>query len=835
MGSVIRYADYNLTELNPSEIPEEIPVIPLRNAVVLPGVLLPVFIGRTDTIDLVEKFGSPGTLVGLFTQKTSNDDQITFDKLHSVGAIGEIHRILPLGDGGYQVFLQGVQKVKLTEILRFKPHLIGRVEPVYEVQDTNEREVKEFRSLVLRYVELHPNIPDDINAFIKRIKNPSSLANQLIFFGHKDIKEKIRLMKINSVAAKIRMLRDQILEDIQRLTMERELREKVEKDASRMQKEFYLRKQMETIRRELGENDDDETNELEQNLKAKNLPAHIQKAVDKELRRLRRAQEGPHGGGQEAVQLRNWLELVLELPWHPINAEKTELSLKKAARILDEDHEGLTEVKEKILEYLAMEKQTGGSKAAILCLVGPPGVGKTSLARSIARAMNRPVVRAALGGVRDEAEIRGHRRTYVGALPGKILSSMKKAETTDPVFLLDEIDKTTVSHHGDPSAALLEVLDPEQNHAFEDHYLGHPYDLSGVLFIATANSQDAIPAPLLDRMEIVKISGYTQSEKKEIARKHLIPEILDQMKLPHDRFVITDDALDTLIFSYTREAGVRSLKRMLQSLIRKALRKMMEESEPDGDAAASVKQKNKPIKYKKHVFKSADVTRMLGRIRYIPESGEEYPVPGIAVGLAWTPVGGEILYVEATSYPGQGHLKLSGHLGDVMKESAGAALSFIRSHAADFGIDPDLFKNSDIHIHIPGGAIPKDGPSAGVTILSALVSLFTDKRVAPDLAMTGEISLRGRILPVGGIKEKVLAAMAAGIHTVYLPEKNRADFEEIPPHISGNIKPVYFRDMIEIVREAVPGSVITPPVRMLPARKGKNQSAGVSKSASKRD
>lgn len=861
MSSVIRYADQNLTEIDLKDVPREVPVIPLRNAVVLPGVLLPIFVGRTESVNLVEAVAKPGTLVALFTQKSPADETVAQKDLYTSGTLAEIHRIIPMGEGGYQVLMQGIQKIELLKLLQTEPYLRAQITPLGEIQDIEENDFREFQEHVVRFVTTHPGIPDEITGFVKRLKNPSALANQIVFFSQREIAEKVSFLRVSSVAEKIRQLQDQLIEDTNQMKMEKEVREKVEEDANKMQRDFYLRKQMETIRKELGESDDDDTDELESQLAEKILPEHMRKAVDKELKRLRRVQEGPHGGGMEAGQIRNWLELIVELPWE--NPARRDISLTRAEKVLNEDHEGLEEVKKRIIEYLAVEKQTGGGKAPILCLVGPPGVGKTSLASSIARAVDRPLVRSALGGVRDEAEIRGHRRTYVGALPGKVLSAMKKAETRDPVFLLDEIDKTGSSYHGDPSAALLEVLDPEQNHSFEDHYLAHPYDLSRVLFICTANNLDSIPLPLLDRMEVVVLSGYTLAEKQAIAKNHLIPRILKDLKMESDQITLTDAGLEKVITAHTREAGVRSLKRKLESLARKAVRSIMEDLEQKAldqeadstattgpgiekfrEAAATIDHgvvsvspqvvsdvapqeipanthpdllksgQAKPedeshVTLKNIVYDLDDVRKHLGRDRFHRDLQENTGIPGVATGLAWTPVGGDILFIEAMSYPGKGELKLSGQLGDVMKESALAALSFLRSHSATLNIDPEKIGKQDIHIHVPSGAIPKDGPSAGVTMLSALGSLFTGAPIQDNLAMTGEISLRGRVLPVGGIKEKILAAKAAGIETVLLPERNRAEYEEIPEHVREGLAVEYYADMMQLLRRTVPGAFRT--------------------------
>lgn len=793
--SIIRYANQDITEISEELIPEETAIIPLRNAVILPGVLLPIFVGRTESVKLIEDIGKPGELVGMFTQIVASDDNLDESNLYHTGCLAEIHRVIPMGEGGFQVTVQGVQKIQLKSITSKEPYLKGKIQPVGEIKDSSEEQFAELQAHVTHFIENHPAIPDDMIGFTKRIKNPSALANQIIFFSQKEISEKIEFLKITSIAKKLGSVQENLIQEINRLKMEKEVRDKVELDTGKIQREFYLRKQLEVIRKELDEDEESESDELEQQLREKWLPEYLRKAVNKDLKRLRKAEEGPHGGGMESSQIRNWLELIVELPWE--DPEEKEINLSKAEKILNEDHEGLEEVKKRILEFLAIEKQTGGSRAPILCLVGPPGVGKTSLARSIARAMDRPFVRAALGGVRDEAEIRGHRRTYIGALPGKIIASMKKGEARDPVFLLDEIDKTGSSSHGDPSAALLEVLDPEQNQHFEDHYLGHPYDLSRVLFVATANSMDSIPLPLQDRMEIVHLSGYTLAEKKAIAKNHLLPEILNQLKFKPDQIQITDSALEKVIVAHTREAGVRSLKRKLESIARKTVRRIIQDSEN------TEKETSDEVKL---LYSESDISDLLGRDRYYHDFKENTGMPGVAIGLAWTPVGGDILYIEAASFSGKGEMKLSGQLGDVMKESAYAAMTFLRSHASEMNIDLTKFQKEDVHIHIPSGAIPKDGPSAGVTLLTALTSLFSDSPVAPDIAMTGEISLRGRVLPVGGIKEKVLAARAAGIATVLLPEKNRPDYEEIPSHVTDGLKAEYYSDMLTILKRTVPGA-----------------------------
>ncbi|MFN3605377.1 MAG: endopeptidase La [Leptonema sp. (in: bacteria)] len=794
---MVKYNDQNINEINSSEISKSVPIIPLRNAVVLPGVVLPIFVGRTESIKIIEEYGKPGSLIGVFTQKDPNIEEIkTIDDIFPIGSLVEIHKVIPMGEGGFQVILQGIQKIQVLELIQQEPYLEGRIEPLYEVKNVTEENLLEIQTYVIRYIENNPAIPNEVTNFIRKITNPSSLVNQVIFFSDKTNEEKIEFLKINNVKEKIEYTKKYLLEATQRLIMEKEIREKIEEDASKLQKEFYLRKQLEAIKKELGESDVTDTDELEKRILEKKLPENVKKTLDKEFKRYKKLVEGPQGGNLESSQIRNWIELVLDLPWNVENSEEEEkhinnlkkIDLNKAQEILDEDHESLEDVKKRILEHLAVEKRTLNFKGPILCLVGPPGVGKTSLAQSIARCLNRPFVRASLGGVRDEAEIRGHRRTYVGAMPGKIITAMKKAESTSPVFLLDEIDKLGISYQGDPASALLEVLDPEQNHTFEDHYLGVPYDLSKVIFIATANTTETIPLPLLDRMEIVMLSGYTLEEKIKIAKKHLIPKIMQQYGLKENEFKISDEILRKIIENYTREAGVRNLKRVLESIARKILLKIEKNDTP----------------FESFEVHSENLKEFLGKEKFHKDIKENIGIPGVAIGLAWTPVGGDILYIETTKYPGKGNLKLSGRLGEVMKESAQLAFTYLRAHAKDLDIPDKLFVEYDYHIHVPSGAVPKDGPSAGITILTALTSLLTNIPITENFAMTGEISLRGSLLPVGGIKEKVLAARSAGIDLVLLPKKNQPDFEVIPEDIRGNLKVEYFSDIMSLLKKVFP-------------------------------
>lgn len=795
MNPMIKYNDQNISEIQPSEVPEIVPVIPLRNAVVFPGVVLPIFVGRSESIKIIENFHKPGSIISVFTQKDPEKEKVeSKEDLFSIGSLVEIHKVIPMGEGGFQVIVQGIQKIQLIELIQEQSYLKAEIKPIYEIKDTTEEDRLEIQTYIIRYIENNPMIPDEVISYVRRIINPSTLVNQVIFFSNKSNEEKIEFLRIQSIKEKIEYTKKHLLDETQRLIMEKELREKVEQDASKLQKEFYLRKQLEAIKKELGESDSSDLDELEKKILEKKLPESVKKVLNKEFQRYKRLVEGPQGGNLEASQIRNWIELVLDLPWNLEEQQEAsfQIDLNLAQEILDADHEGLEEVKKRILEHLAVEKRTKHSKGPILCLVGPPGVGKTSLAESIAKCLHRPLVRASLGGVRDEAEIRGHRRTYVGAMPGKIISAMKKAETTSPVFLLDEIDKLGFSYHGDPASALLEVLDPEQNHTFEDHYLGVPYDLSKVFFVATANSLDTIPLPLLDRMEVVMISGYTLEEKMEIAKKHLIPKIKKQYNLEDNEYRFSDESLKKVIENYTREAGVRNLKRNLESIARKMILRFEKEKQ----------------NFKNYEIKVEDLKEFLGKEKFYKDIKENIGIPGVAIGLAWTPVGGDILYIETTKYKGNGNLKLSGRLGEVMKESAQLAFTYLRSHSKELQIDDSYFTKYDYHIHVPSGAVPKDGPSAGVTILTALTSLLTNIPIKENFAMTGEISIRGKILPVGGIKEKVLAARSAGIDVVFLPMKNQADFEEIPEIIRGELKVIYFSDIMDLLKRVFPSLFI---------------------------
>ncbi len=804
MSKALQYNNQNETEISAGAVPQHAPLIALRNAVVFPSVLLPIFVGRSESIGLIEEAGGIGSLIALFTQRSPKAERISKTSLYTTGTLAEIHRIIPMSEGGYQVFLQGIQKIKLESIIQREPYFKAKIRSLAESKDISLKEAKEFQQRALHYISKHPGMPDEIAFFVKGLDNPSALANQILFFSQKNVEERMRFLKMNKVSEKVRILNQELQEESNRIHMEQEVKLKVEQDTNRIHKEYYLRKQLEVIRKELGEVDEG-SDDLEKQLGQKWLPQYMRAAVDKELRRLRRSQEGGPGATMEAVQIRNWLELVLELPWEP--PAPKEISLLRAGQILDKEHAGLEETKQRILEFLAVEKQTKEGRAPILCLLGPPGVGKTSLALSVAHALQRPYVRAALGGVRDEAEIRGHRRTYVGALPGAIIKAMKKAKSTDPVFLLDEIDKTSHSAHGDPSSALLEVLDPEQNHAFEDHYLGEAYDLSRVFFIATANSIENIPLPLQDRMEIVKLSGYTMSEKSLIAKQHLLSQVAKDLDLAADHIHLTEGALEKLIRNYTREAGVRELKRKLEALVRASLYQILYKEEKTKSSAPLQKApaQNKMQKAPPALCFDVEQTQaILGRELYHQDYKENLGIPGVAVGLAWTPVGGDILFVEAASYDGDAKLRLSGQLGDVMKESAYIALSFLRTHSQKLGISAHIFSKKDVHVHIPSGAIPKDGPSAGLSLLAALSSLFCKQRLSPDIAMTGEISLRGRILAVGGVKEKLLAAKAAGIRKVLLPEKNRTEVEELPAHVRSQLELLYHSSMLEFLEAVLP-------------------------------
>ncbi len=751
----------------PVNLPSElnIPILAIRNTVIFPVLAFPINVGRDKSLEAVERALAGDKLLGIVAQQDAKNEDPDVGELYNTGTVVKILKSVKMPGNKLNVIIQGLARIKVERWEGTDPCLKAQVKVFEEgTESTPELEslMSTMRELAQKIIDLSPHIPSEASFLVRSIDNPGILADIVASNLSIGVEEKQELLETFDTKERMTKVIALLNKEIQVLELSNKIQTEVKGEMDKAQREYFLREQLKAIQKELGEVDDrqEEFEELKKGIKKARMPKDVEKVAFKELKRMSRMSPG----AAEYTVSRTYLDWLIEMPW----ATSTEdlMDVNEAGRILDEDHYGLEKVKQRILEYLAVRKLKRDMKGPILCLVGPPGVGKTSLAKSVARALGRKMVRISLGGVRDEAEIRGHRRTYIGSLPGKILKGIKKAGTNNPVFVLDEIDKLGMDYRGDPSSALLEVLDPEQNDTFMDHYLDVPFDLSKVLFIATANLADPIPGPLRDRMEIIEIPGYTQEEKMKIARQYLLPEALEEHGLTTESLELPDAALRHLIGAYTREAGVRSLKREIAAVSRWTAKEV-----------ASGKQ------HGKLVLTPEKIEEIRGPIHFFAEVAERTSVPGVATGLAWTAAGGDILFIEATKMKGKGAIQLSGSLGDVMKESVGVARSYIRASAADLGIDPDVFDNVDVHVHVPSGAIPKDGPSAGVTMLTAMVSLLTGLKVDPTIAMTGEATLRGAVLPVGGIKEKVLAAHRAGIKTVLLPDKCRKDLVEVPKEI----------------------------------------------------
>ncbi len=754
------------TPRNPGvSVPDELAVLPLRDTVLFPQSVLPLAAGRATSLSLIDDAVRGGELIGVFTQRDPATEDPQAADLHRIGTLAAVHKVLKQPDGTVRLVVQGLVRVRLVEMLQSRPYLRARVEAAAEVGSADDLEsealVRNAATLFRQVVALSPLLPDELAAVIQNVTEPGRLADviaaTLPALGT-DVKQE--LLETGDVKVRLSRLAAILTKEAEVLELGSKIQSQVESEVGKSQREFYLREQLKAIQKELGQTDDrtQELDELRQKVEAAGMTEEAKKEALRELDRLAKM---PPAAAEYTVA-RTYLDWLIALPW---NAETTDnLDIGVARDVLDEDHWGLEKVKDRILEYLAVKTIRPAGKDPILCFVGPPGVGKTSLGRSIARALGRKFHRISLGGMRDEAEIRGHRRTYIGALPGQIIQGLRRAESKNPVFMLDEIDKLGMDFRGDPASALLEVLDPEQNVAFRDHYVDVAFDLSKILFITTANILDPVPPALRDRMEIIELAGYTEEEKIHIAKKHLVPKQLRDHGLAEAPIDWTDDALRLLVRSYTREAGLRSLEREIGAVTRKLAKRRVE-----GHTG--------PIAVTESL-----VGELLGAPKHqLEEVAERTRVPGVAVGLAWTPTGGDILFIEATRMKGGKTLTLTGQLGDVMKESVQAALSWARSHASELGIRSDYWETSDLHVHVPAGAIPKDGPSAGVTMVTTLVSLMTQRPVRPRLAMTGEVTLSGRVLPVGGIKEKVLAAKRAGVTTVILPKRNEKHLlEDVP-------------------------------------------------------
>ncbi len=765
---------------------DELPVLPIRNAVLFPGAVAPFDVGREKSVALVEDVDNfPAPVIAIFAQRDPATDDPGADDLHQVGCAARVLKALKHSSGNYSLILQGLTRIRLDEVSQTAPYLKAKVKRLEETGvDDDEAEAlsMSLRDIAKQVIQLMPELPREAGSLIDSIQAPGALADLVAANLDAPVEEKAQLLETVDAKERIRKVLRLLTRQLEILKMRERINSQIKEEMGKNQREYVLRQQLKAIKEELGEDDGDQgdLDGIEERIAKAQLPQEAETVAKKQLKRLRNMQVG----SAEYTVVRTYLDWILDLPWHTQTTDNLEIALVR--KVLDEDHYGLEKVKKRILEYLAVRKLKKDKKGPILCLIGPPGVGKTSLGRSVARALGRKFHRISLGGVHDEAAIRGHRRTYVGALPGQIIQGMKKVGTVNPIFMLDEVDKIGHDFRGDPAAALLEVLDPEQNNTFADHYLEIPYDLSNVMFIANANVADPIPPPLRDRMEILELPGYTRNEKLAIARQHLIPKQIEEHGITKEQLVIEDSAVDEIIDHYTREAGVRTLERQIASCIRGVAVKIAE-----GDTAP------------RKIATADDVREFLGAPRYTSEVAERTEEPGVATGLAWTSVGGEILFIEATRMYGTGKLQLTGQLGDVMKESAQAALSYVRTNAERFGISKDFLEKSDIHIHIPAGAMPKDGPSAGVTMFTALVSMLTGIRVRHDVAMTGEITLRGRVLPIGGLKEKVLAAHRAGIKRVLIPERNKADLDDVPNEIKDALEFIAVSKMDQILEGAL--------------------------------
>lgn len=784
------------------QIPDTLPLLPIRDIVIFPFMIVPLFVGREKSINAVDLALTKERLVFLTTQKDISSEDPGANDLYRTGTVGMVMRMLKLPDGRVKILVQGLARAVIKEYVREKPSYIVNIEKIKEspvLQPGLEIEalMRNVKEQLEKLASLGKAISPEIMMIIETVNEPGRLADIVAANLGLKVEGAQNILEIIDPVRRLEKVNEYLVKELQVSTMQAKIQSQAKEEMDKSQREYYLREQMRAIKSELGELEEvtEDIDEIRKKIKKAKMPPDAEKEALKQTDRL----ESMHPDAAESAIIRTYLDWLVELPWS--KTTKDTLDIKKAKKVLDEDHYNLEKIKERILEYLAVRKLHQKSKGPILCFVGPPGVGKTSLGRSIARAMGRKFVRISLGGIKDEAEIRGHRRTYVGALPGRIIQGIKQAGTNNPVFMMDEVDKIGTDFRGDPSSALLEVLDPEQNNAFSDHYLNLPFDLSKVMFITTANMLDPIPDALKDRMEVLELTGYTEEEKLEIVKKYIIERQLTENGLNKKLIEITDDAIKKVISQYTKEAGLRNLEREIASVCRKVARKVAE-----GEKGLTV-------------ISPKTIEEHLGVPKFIPETEQEEDEVGVATGLAWTPVGGEILYIEATTMKGKGSLTLTGHLGDVMKESAHAALSYARSRAKTLGLADDFYKELDIHIHVPAGAIPKDGPSAGVTMATALISTLTKIPVSKDIAMTGEITLRGRVLPIGGVKEKALAALRAKIRTILLPERNKKDIEEIPKDIQKKMNFVFVKHMDDVLKIALKKKVkMIKPLRPLGKR-----------------
>ncbi|MDB4964810.1 MAG: ATP-dependent protease La [Myxococcales bacterium] len=790
----------------PVEVPEQLSILPLRNSVLFPGSIIPIDVGRRKSVRLVEEaISKERPVIGILTQRDARTEDPTEGDMYQVGCAARILKVIKLAKDNFSVILQGVSRIRIAEYQQQEPFIIARVQAIPDPTTADvelDALVMNLKDIAKRVIKLMPELPKEASALVDSVTEPGQLADLITSNLDIQVDEKQDVLETFDLKARMRTVLQFLSRQLEVLKVREKINTQVQEEMGRNQREYVLRQQLKAIKEELGELDEagGDLDEFKEKVQEAKMPPETEKVAMKQLERLKVMQPS----SAEYTVTRTYLEWLVELPWSIETEDK--LDIQEARDILNADHYDLEKVKKRILEYLAVRKLKSDKKGPILCLLGPPGVGKTSLGRSIAKAMGRKFVRISLGGVRDEAEIRGHRRTYVGSLPGRIVQSLKKAGTKNPIFMLDEIDKLGHDFRGDPASALLEVLDPEQNNSFSDHYLEVPFDLSHVMFLATANVIDPVPAALKDRLEILELPGYTRDEKRNIARQFLVPKQLEEHGLKNEMIEVTDEAVAEVIDGYTREAGVRNLEREVGSIARGVAVKIAEGST------------------ERWVVKADNVPEYLGPQKFMSEVAERTAEPGVATGLAWTPVGGDILFIEATRMPGKGSLVLTGQLGDVMKESAQAALSFVRAKAKWLGIEENFLDKTDIHVHIPAGAIPKDGPSAGVTMFTALASMLTGKPIRSDVAMTGEITLRGNVLPVGGIKEKILAAHRAGIKRVIMPDRNQKDMVDVPQQAKDEMEFFYVKKIDELLPLALtempekygkasvtPTVVVTPP------------------------
>jgi len=765
------------------QIPNELPLLPLKNTVLFPGVVIPITVGRDKSIKLVQDAYRKDKIIAVVSQKDNQQEEPQFDDLNKIGSVGVILKVLRMPDGNTTVIIQGKKRIEITGLVKDEPYMVGTVKEVLESKPKNNNKnfnatVSSLKDLALQIIKQSPHIPSDAAFAIKNIESNSFLVNFVASNMNLAVGDKQKMLEINDLEERATSVLGHLSKELQMLELKNQIQSKVKTGIDEQQREYFLHQQLKTIQEELGVNSSDrEVEAIKEKAKNKKWSKEVQEHFDKEMQKLQRM--NPQAS-EYSVAL-NYLDLLTDLPWNEYTEDN--FDLKRAKKILDRDHFGLEEAKERILEHLAVLKLKKDMKAPILCLYGPPGVGKTSLGKSIAEALGRKYVRMSLGGIRDEAEMRGHRKTYIGAMPGRVIQNLKKSKSSNPVFVLDEIDKITRDSHGDPSSALLEILDPEQNDKFYDNYVEMDYDLSKVLFVATANSLSTIQPALRDRLEIIEVNGYTQEEKVEIAQKHLIPKQIIEHGLTQEQVVLNKEVLDALIEGYTRESGVRSLDKKIAKVVRNQAKNIVIGKKSPAEVSV------------------ASLEKILGPA-HMKDKYEGNDHIGVVTGLAWTAVGGDILYIEVSLSKGKGKLTLTGNLGDVMKESAMLALQYLQSHADEIGIKED-FDQYNIHIHVPEGATPKDGPSAGITMLTALASVFTKRKVKHQLAMTGEITLRGRVLPVGGIKEKILAAKRANIKEIILSEQNKKDVKEINPKYIKELKFHYVKTAAEVLKIAL--------------------------------